>query len=176
MVCTVARRSLAKCPKSLQKYGFCGLLAVIYAAKLGMPANQAQLRALFNKVKRICALPPGKWINAVPKRQGGISFEHTICLLEHFKTCNFREIHLDTNSKITLATWLRTQTTARTSYIVHVGSHAFYVHVASSVRKWTLYDQRGPQNKCDLADLTKKGGHGRKLVRRVLQIEDLVLT
>ena len=74
-----------------------------------------------------------------------------------------------------MATWLRTKMTARTSYIVHVGTHAFYVHVASTHRKWTLYDQRGPQNRSDLAVLTKKGGHGRKLVRRVLQIEDLLL-
>jgi len=175
MPCTVARRSLVKCPKSLQKFGFCGLLAVIYAAKLDMPANQAQLRVLFNKVKRICAMQPGKWKNAVPKRQGGISFEHTMCLLKHYNTCNFHEVRPPTVGKITLATWLRTQTAPRTSYIVHVGTHAFYVHVASSIRKWTLYDQRGPQNRSDLAVLTKKGGHGRKLVRRVLQIEDLLL-
>jgi hypothetical protein len=174
MACTVARRSLAKCPKSLQKFGFCGLLAVIYAAKLGMPANQAQLRALFKEVKRICAMQPGKWKNAMPKRQGGISFEHTLCLLRHYNNCKFHEVHRATVGKMTLATWLRTQTAPRTSYIVHLGTHAFYVHVASNTRKWTLYDQRGPQNRTDLASLTTKGGHGRKIVHRVLQIDDMV--
>ena len=61
-----------------------------------------------------------------------------------------------------MCTWLRTQTVPRTSYIVHVGSHAFYVHVASNTHKWTLYDQRSPQSrKTDLDVLTRKGGHGR---------------
>jgi len=172
MVSTVARRSLVKCPKSLQKFGFCGLLAVIYAAKLGMPANQAQLRVLFDDVKRICAMGRSKWKNAMPRRQGGISFDHTVCLLKHYDSCSFHEVHCPTAGKMTLATWLRTQTTPRTSYIVHVGTHAFYVHVASNTRKWTLYDQRGPQDRTDLASLTRKGGHGRKFVHRVLQIDD----
>ena len=168
----VPRRSLVKCPKCLQNYGFCGLLAVIYAAKLRMPANRTQLRAFFARVKRICVMEPGNWENTPPSRQGCISFQHTLCLLRHYNTCSFEEVANPTRAKMNLRTWLRTQTVPRTSYIVHIRVHAFYVHVASNTRKWTLYDQRVPQNKNDLVVLTRKGGHGLRMVTNVLQIQD----
>ena len=36
----------AQCPASLRKYGFCGIFATVYAAKLPMPSSVAKLEAL----------------------------------------------------------------------------------------------------------------------------------
>lgn len=171
----MARRSLAKCPKALSKYGFCGLLAVIYAAKLDMPANLSQLQAFFGEVKRICAMRADKWRNALPKKQGGISFEHTLSLLQHYKGCGFEEVHtpLDT-CKPNLSMWLRRSVLANSCYIVHVGKHAFFVDVGRSKGRWRIYDQRGARSKKDLKSMCQKGQYGRKLVTRVLKITEFV--
>jgi hypothetical protein len=170
----VARRSLVKCPTSLKKFGFCGLLAVIYATKMTMPANIAQLCALFEEVKRICGMHPGTWTNALPLRQGRISFRQTLCLLRHYDTCNFHEVRPSgkVTTRMTFSTWLRTQIAPRTCYIVHIHRHAFFVHVTSNKRKWTIFDQHGLRRKHDLPELMKKGGYGRRLVRGVIQIGD----
>jgi hypothetical protein len=171
----MARRSLAKCPKALSKYGFCGLLAVIYAAKLEMPANLTQLQAFFGEVKRICAMDSSKWRNALPKKQGGISFAHTVCLLQHYKGCEFEEVHTPVDApKTNLSTWLKRSVLANSCYIVHVGKHAFFVDVGKSKGKWRIYDQRGPRSKKDLKTMSTKGGYGRKLVTRVLKIAECV--
>jgi len=171
----MARRSLAKCPKALSKYGFCGLLAVIYAAKLDMPANLTQLQVFFGEVKRICAMHSSKWRNAVPKKQGGISFEHTLCLLRHYKGCDFEEVHTPVDARKTnLSMWLRRSLLADSCYIVHVGKHAFFVNVGRSKGRWKIYDQRGARSKKDLKVMSKKGGYGRKLVTRVIKITECV--
>jgi len=170
----VARRSLVKCPTSLKKFGFFGLLAVIYATKMTMPANIAQLRALFEEVKRICGMHPGNSQQALTPRQGRISFRHTLCLLQHYDTCDFHEVRPSgkITTRITFSTWLRTQIAPRTCYIVHIHRHAFFVHVTSNKRKWTIFDQNGSRNKSDLAELMKKGGYGRRLVNGVIQIDE----
>ena len=171
---TLVRRSLVKCPNSLKKFGFCGLLAVIYATKMNMPANVAQLRALFSEVRRICGMHPGNWKKALPPRQGRITFRHTLCLLQHYDTCDFHEVRPigKIATRMTLNTWLQTQTAPRTSYIVHIHRHAFFVHVASNKRKWTIFDQNGSRSRSNLVELMQKGGYGRRLVSGVIQIDD----
>ena len=169
----VARRSLKKCPTSLKKYGFCGLLAVIYAAKIIMPVNRSQLQAFFAQVQRICSINPRKWEKLPLNKQGAISFQHTITLLQHYDACVFREVRPDpVKCKIQLGTWIRTHIAPRTSYIVHVKSHAFFLHVGSSKRKWTIYDQSGAKSRNDLSTLMKPGGYGRKMIARVLEITE----
>jgi len=174
LIHTLARRKLAKCPASLQKFGFCGLLAVIYAAKIAMPANIPQLLVLFAEVKRICGMQSGKWEKDVPKRQGRISFKHTLCLLRHYDACIFqvKQSIGDKSTRTTLCTWLRTQIAPHSNYIVHVHNHAFFVHVASNRRKWTILDQNGPCTRHDLVQLRKKGGFGRRLVSHIVEIHD----
>jgi len=168
----MARRSLAKCPKSLEKYGFCGLLAVIYAAKLAMPANLMQLQAFFAEVKGICSIDTRKWRNVLPKKQGGISFAHTLCLLRHYNSCGFEEVAASKgDSKTNLLVWLKKKTTPKSSYIVHVGKHAFFVNVGKSKSQWKIYDQAGVRSKKDMDILKKKGGYGRKMIKRVIKIE-----
>jgi len=167
----MARRSLVKCPKAFEKYGFCGLLAVIYAAKLAMPANLMQLHAFFAEVKRICSIDPCKWHNVLPKKQGGISFAHTVCLLRHYNTCSFEEMATSEGvAKTNLLGWLKKNTTPKSSYIVHVGKHAFFVDIGKSKSQWKIYDQGGVRSKKDLDILKKKGGYGRKMIKRVIKI------
>jgi len=170
------------CPKSFGKFGFCGLLAVIYAAKLPMPANLTQLRAFFAHVKAVLSMKMSTWEAAKPRNQGGISFEHTLCLLRHYNRCGFEEVlpedcmagsTQDTHKKrnrANLARWLMCGLVPKTRYIVHVSGHAFFVAVGAVPSRWRIYDQRGVHRKADIAMLTKQGGYGRKLLQRVIRI------
>jgi len=50
-----------QCTASLRKYGFCGILAIIYANKLPMPSSVAKLKELLNEMKEVLCHPKGKW-------------------------------------------------------------------------------------------------------------------
>ena len=174
----MGRRCFVRCPKSMSKYGFCGLLAVIYAAKLEMPANLIELQNFFEQVKQVLLMKKTKWKHAAPKNQGGISFENTISLLKYYNTCNFEEIILVTNSTkknanvLDFATWLQQELDTHTCYIGHVDKHAFFVNVGAVKSKWRLYDQKGVQRKVDLSTLTEKGGYGRMKLANLMKITD----
>ena len=169
---SMLHRSLVKCPKAFEKYGFCGILAVIYAAKLDMPANLTQLYTLFAEVKHICSIDKNRWCNVGPKKQGGISFTHTLCLLNHYNSCKFEEVQTKEGlSKTNLLVWLRKKTTPKTCYIVHVGKHALFVKIGKNKSTWKIYDQAGVRSKKDINVLKKTGGYGRKMVKHVIKID-----
>jgi len=64
-----------KCTASLKKYGFCGILAIIYALDLPMPKNRKDLMEMFGSIKAILGMSSATWCSAMPKKQGPLSYE-----------------------------------------------------------------------------------------------------
>jgi len=162
-----APQSCCKMPQSLLK------IRVLWASgrDLRCQANLMQLHAFIAEVKRICSIDPRKWHNVLPKQQGGISFAHTLCLLRHYNTCSFEEMATSEGvPKTNLLVWLKKNTTPKSSYIVHVGKQVFLVDIGKSKSQWKIYDQGGVRSKKDLDILKKKGGYGRKMIKRVIKI------
>jgi len=160
----------AKCPTSLRKFGFCGILAIIYAARLQMPSSIPKLKTLLDNVKKILCMKKGKWTRATPKHTGAISISDTICLLHHYKSCNctvLRTKHDD--APPTLRKWIK-GVQDNTCYIVHLRTHAFFVEVGSVKSKWRIYDQGGVHTKKDIDFMQRVGGYGGQQIRAILEI------
>ena len=160
-----------QCTASLRKYGFCGILAVIYAAKLPMPSSIAKLMELLNEMKKVLCHPKGKWSKSKPKYTGAISITDTIFLLHHYKTCEYRIVRSrDDEGAPAFRKWIKS-VSANTCYIVHLKSHALFVEVGSIKSKWRIYDQSGVHTKQDTAWLDRIGGYGRQSVVAVIEIK-----
>jgi hypothetical protein len=157
----------AQCPGSISKFGFCGLLATLYAAKQPIPSSAKKFDAYLLEVKRILSLGRGKWGKDTQKSKGAISLPQTLELLAHYNTCAF-EVARFTDGAPTLRQWLRTAP-ARAAYIVHTKRHAMFVEIGAVKAKWRLYDQGGAHTK-QSGFLEKKGGYGRKTLVAVITI------
>jgi hypothetical protein len=155
----------AQCPVSLRKYGFCGLLATVYAARLPMPTSVASLQALLQEVKQILSLGKGKWQHTSPKHTGGISMPDTLTLLKHYKTCDYHATCHEAGP--TLRKWLK-GVEAKTCYIVHLKTHALFVEVGSVKSKWRAYDQGGVYTKDKTGAMERR--YGGNKVRGVVKI------
>jgi len=159
-----------QCPPSLRKYGFCGTLAMIYAARLPVPSSQDKLKAFLQEVKGILAMDKGKWDNNTPKHTGGISLPDTLKLLRHYNTCEFEVTkYPGCAGAPTMKKWLKTAG-ARSSYIVHTKTHAVFVEIGAVKSKWRIYDQGGVYTKTSGMFLEKKGGYGNRKVLAVVNI------
>jgi len=152
----------AQCPASLRKFGFCGVLAVVYAARLPMPSSVAKMQTLLEDMKQVLRMKKGKWKSSQPKRTGNITLTDTLCLLRHYEVTAF-EVEVAEGAARSLTKWLKS-VSANTCYIVHVKKHAFFVEVGAVKSKWRLYDQGGVRTKAHLAALDRVGGYGRKNV------------
>jgi len=161
----------AQCPASLRKYGFCGILAIIYAAKLPMPSSVAKLKELLNEMKEVLCHPKGKWSKSQPKHTGEISITDTICLLHHYKTCEYRIARSrDDEGAPAFRKWIKS-VSANTCYIVHLKTHGLFVEVGAVKSKWRIYDQSGVHTKQHTAFLERVGGYGRQSVVAVIEIK-----
>jgi len=159
-----------QCPASLRKYGFCGILATIYAARLPMPTSIEKLETLLKEVKQVLSMCKSKWGKVAPKRKGAISFSDTIDLLNHYKTCQYELLSTgQENGTPTLKKWIKS-VTANTCYIVHVKRHALFVEVGTVKSKWRVYDQSGVHTKDNPDFMQRKGGYGRKKLKAVVKI------
>jgi len=158
-----------QCPKSLSKYGFCGILALIYAAKLPMPSSIEKLEDLFKQIKGILSMGKGKWKSANPKNKGAITLPQTMKLLQHYNACQFKLTCLETSASPTLKQWIHSAE-VRSSYIVHLGRHALFVEIGAVKSKWRVYDQGGVYTKQNASFLEKKGGYGKKKIKAVIKI------
>jgi len=160
----------AQCPASLRKFGFCGVLAVIYAAKLNMPTSIAKLKELLDEMRQVLCHPKSKWSKSKPKNTGAISITDTIFLLHHYKACEFHVVRSRHDEGApTFRNWIKT-VCAKTCYIVHLRTHALFVEVGAVKSKWRIYDQSGAHTKQDSAFLERVGGYGRQSVVAVIEI------
>ena len=159
-----------QCPTSLRKYGFCGILATIYAAKLPMPTSIDKLEKLLTEIKGVLSMGPSKWGKAAPKHKGAISFPDTIRLLNHYKTCDYELLRTaQDDGAPTLRKWIKS-VSANTCYIIHVNRHALFVEVGAVKSKWRVYDQGGVHTKENSSFMDKKGGYGKKKLKAVIKI------
>ena len=159
-----------QCLASLRKFGFCGVLATVYAAKLPMPSSIPKLKTLLCEIKGVLCHDKGKWSRAQPKNTGGISISHTLCLLHHYKACKYEVLRRrDDAGAPTLRAWIKT-VRAHTCYIVHLKTHALFVEVGAVRSKWRIYNQSGVHTKQHTAFLKHVGGYGRQLVVAIVQI------
>ena len=160
-----------QCTASLRKYGFCGILAIIYAAKLPMPSSVAKLKELLNEMKEVLCHPKGKWSKSQPKYTSAISITNTIFLLHHFKTCEYLIVRShDDEGALAFRKWIKL-VSANTCYIVHLKSHALFVEVGLVKSKWRIYDQSGVHTKQHTAFLERIGRYGRQSVVAVIEIK-----
>lgn len=160
----------AQCPTALRKFGFCGLLATLYAARQPIPSSKGGFDAYLKEVKRILSLGKGKWGDGTIKRRGAISLYQTQDLLRHYDTCDFETTRfLEPPQAPTLRQWLK-KAPARSSYIVHTKTHAVFVEIGAVKSKWRIYDQGGVYTKSgDFLD--KKGGYGRQKLAAIVAIK-----
>jgi len=152
----------AQCLASLRKFGFCSVLAVVYAARLPMPSSVAKMQTLLEDMKQVLRMKKGKWKSSQPKRTGNITLTDTLDLLRHYKVSSF-DVDVPEGAAPSLTKWLKS-VSANTCYIVHVKKHALFVEVGAVRSKWRLYDQGGVRTKAHLAALDRVGGYGRKNV------------
>jgi len=160
-----------KCTVSLKKFGFCGILAIVYALDLPVPKNRKDLMEIFRSIKAILGMSSATWCSAMPKKQGALSYESMVQILKHYK-CNFEVMKLDVNKNnktVTLNKWLK-GVDANSCYIVVVKKHAVFVETPRIKSKWRLYDQGGVQTKKDMGRLTMKKGYGARHVQHVIKI------
>ena len=161
----------AQCPSSLRKFGFCGVLAVVYAARLPMPSSVPNMQALLDEMKDILCLTKGKWKSSQPRRTGNITLSDTVCLLRHYHACDYA-VQVPEGAAQTLSKWLKS-VQKNTCYIVHVRKHALFVEVGAVKSKWRIYDQSGARSKENMAALDRVGGFGRRHVVAVITITHL---
>jgi len=134
-----------KCPQCLKQYGFCGILAIIYAARLVMPKSQKQLLILFETIKNILAMPINKWSLSRKENQGAIHSDHILTVLKYLK-CKHKVIRFKCSGKsFCLRKWIKKkQINGKNScYIVNVTGHHVFVHFHMDCEKWQIYDQNG---------------------------------
>ena len=159
-----------QCPPSLRKYGFCGTLAMIYAARLPIPSSQDKLKAFLQEIKGILEMGKGKWGRSDLKHTGGISLLDTLQLLQHYNTCDLEVTKYSRCAgEQTMKKWLKTAD-AKSSYIVHTKKHAVFVEIGAVKSKWRIYDQGGVYTKTSGMFLEKKGGYGNRKVLAVVNI------
>jgi len=158
----------AQCPASLRKFGFCGVLSVVYAARLPMPSSVAKMQTLLEDMKQVLRMKKGKWKSLQPKRTNNITLTDTLSLLRHYKVSSF-EVEVSEGAAPSLTKWLKS-VSANTCYIVHVKKHALFVEVEAVRSKWRVYDQSGVRTKAHMAVLDRVGGYGRRNVVAVVKM------
>ena len=139
---TIIHMPRQKCTTSLRQYGFCGVLALIYAADLPMPRSKTDLTILLIVIEEILGLFPSWRTQNIAKKRGALSFENIIQLLAHYK-CKFENLDLVLNTggnTQTLNKWLK-RIESNSKYIVVVRKHAMFVETKKCKSKWRLYDQ-----------------------------------
>jgi len=159
-----------KCTKSLKKYGFCAILAIVYAAKLSMPTSKAAFHKLLATVKSIIRAPDTEWDNEHPSNVGMLSVRNILMVLKHYKSLVvMRNVCQKNGTPQTFLTWLM-RMQLRSKYIVIVGHHAMFVESKDGLHAWKVYDQCGIQTSHNMRELTKTGGYAAQHVRFLIRI------
>jgi len=165
------------CPASLRKYGFCGVLALVYACRLAVPGSELAFDATLEAMASILGEKKRKqWQGlqrrSVHKKRRSITFPDTLRVLSHHRArCSHRVQPIGTRKAgLSVKRWLATSAAANTSYIVHTKKHAMFVDVGRSKRAWKLYDQQGRVTHSDLPTLSKKGGVLMKKATNIIEI------
>lgn len=165
-----------RCPKTLRKYGWCGVLALVYACGLRMPRTEKEFDMLLADLLVILGgQPKAKWQRSSNKKthkwRGGITSSETTRVLEHYRPRCEHSVFRAKARGITMnfRAWLKT-VQRNTTHIVHTGKHAVFVVVPSVRSRWQLYDQGGPKGKLDMHRMQRKGGLMLKKIHTVFTV------
>ena len=136
---------LKKCPPCLQEFGWCGILAVVYAAELPMPRSQKQLVLFFENVKVALNISSDVWISSEKEERGCINFDQIVKLLKYYQ-CDCKVVRFKRRGIfVSLRNWIqhKKKTELASSYIVNVTGHAVFVRFLKGMEMWEIYDQNG---------------------------------
>jgi len=135
------------CPRTVRKYGWCGILAIVYACGLAMPSTERAFDELLDYIQSIIGKPKPCWrrsSNAARNRnRGGICLTETLDVLDFYSTrCTYtldrtKERGVDTN----IRRWLLTAVSGK--FIIHTARHAVFVCIPIITSQWKIYDQTG---------------------------------
>jgi len=143
-----ASMRLQKCPPCLKEFGWCGILAVVYATRLPMPRSQKQLALLFEDVKVALDIPSNIWTSSQKQIKGMINFDHIVQLLKYYQ-CDCRVVRFKRRGIfVSLRNWIqhKKKTELVSLYIVNVTGHAVFVRFLGGGTMWEIYDQNGVCN------------------------------
>ena len=160
-----------KCPVVLRKYGWCGILALVYAIGLKMPTTEKSFDQLLETLQAIIGKKKAAWRPNKDarrqKRRGGISSSETRSVLHHHcASCAHTFVPVKAAGiKINVNQWLKgvkaeglEEMKVNTKYILHTGKHAMFVDVPAKRGRWCLYDQGGPKTKANVPFMKQRGG------------------
>jgi len=168
---------LRVCPSKLSKYGFCGVLALLYACRLPIPCTYKQFDASLSGIAGIVG--GSKWrkwqrYRAAKKdgKIGGLTVSETLLVLAHYSArCSYTiEKFSGGGPRMTVSMWLRNRASPDSTYIIHTGKHAIYTVVGKKKGHWQMYDQSGKKTAKDRTALKCRGGLFRKIVRNIITI------
>jgi len=164
-----------KCPPALKKYGWCGVLALLYATNLPMPTTELQFAKCLASLKKILGAKMPRWAQSrLAKTRGGITTTQTATVLSHYHMCCGYSLDRvkERGVRINVNNWLKRVAgkNPRTMYIVHTARHSVFVDVPRCASKWVMYDQAGPQKRAHMPLINAKGKVGRQRVCSVFTI------
>jgi len=142
---TPSTTHLKKCPPCLQEFGWCGILAVVYAANLPMPRSQKQLALFFENVKVALNICSDVWISNEKGQRGSIDFDQIVKLLKYYQ-CDCKVVRFKRRGIfVSLRNWVqhKKKNELASSYIVNVTGHAVFVRFLKGTDVWEIYDQNG---------------------------------
>mgnify|MGYP007083792985 CR=1 FL=1 len=152
---------LPTCPPTVRKYGWCGVLALVYACGLDMPRTEQGFDELLSRLERVLGKSKPRWRHSkCAKRnlnRGGIGLLDTVAVLEHFCCAHTVDRVKRSGVKMNVNSWLK-KVPASSKFIVHTGRHAFFLDVPAMRARWRLYDQSGVKRKQDVKSMKRRGG------------------
>ena len=151
------------CSPTVCKYGWCGILAPVYACRLDMPRTERAFDELLDRLQAIIGRHKPRWrrsANAARNtNRGGINLAESVRVLDFYSArCTYtldrvKERGVNTNIK----RWLTTVPVSG-KYIVHTARHAVFVHVPAVRGRWKLYDQTGVHSQRGFQATGSRGG------------------
>jgi len=166
----LANMTRRKCTKSLRKFGFCAILAVVYAVRLPMPASKNAFYRLLMDISSIIGKPSSQWAGCASKNIGTLSVGNMLRVLLHYH-CSvvLHEFSGNSNDIPTLDTWLAGISSYK-RYIFIVNDHAMFVETKAIPGIWKLYDQHGIQTNQQMHAQREKNGYGICVMQCVVEL------
>jgi len=142
----------AQCPQVLKKYGWCAVLACVYACGIAMPTSEDSFTALLDTFKRDLGVKKPSWKKTDCVRQmahrGGMKPNETAAILRLYGVDYVRRSA--GLQKQTVRRWLKDKQPGG-AYILLTGKHALFVDVPEKGNAWRIYDQSGGKTVSDNA-------------------------
>jgi len=159
-----------KCTQSLRKFGFCAILAVVYAVRLPMPASKNAFYRLLLDINSIIGKPGNQWAGSATKHIGMLSVRNMLRVLLHYH-CSVvvHEFSGSSNTIPTLDCWLA-GVSSHKNYIFIVKDHAMFVETKAIPGVWKLYDQHGIQTNQQVRTQREKNGYGVCEIQYVVEL------